>query len=106
MAKNNDEKTLGILSHVLALFTGFIGPLVIFLVAEDKFSKDHAREALNWQISLIIYMIISFILMIILIGILLVIGLGIMNLIVCIVAAVKAGNGEDYRYPLTIRFLK
>lgn len=104
MAKNQ-EKTLGILSHILGFFTSFIGPLIIYLVAEDKFSKEQSKEALNWQISLLIYSIISGILIIILVGILLLIGLGIMNLVVCIVAAVRASEGNKYKYPLTIRFL-
>jgi len=105
MAKQQ-ERTLGILSHVLGLFTSFIGPLIIYLASEDKFSKDQAKEALNWQFSLIIYSIISAILMIILIGFLLIIALGIMNLVFSIIAAIKASEGKTYQYPLTIRFFK
>jgi uncharacterized protein len=102
MAK--EDKTLGILTHVLGLFTGFIGPLIIFLIADDKKTKDHSKLALNWQFSLLIYMIVSFVLIFVLIGILLIIALGIMNLIFSIMAAVKASNGEKWKYPLAIPF--
>jgi len=105
MAKQQ-ERTLGILSHVLGLFTSFIGPLIVYLVAEDAFSKNQAKEALNWQFSLIIYSIISAILMIVLIGFLLIIALGVMNLVFSIIAAIKASEGNTYQYPLTIRFFK
>ncbi len=102
----NEDKTMGILSHVLGIFTGFIGPLVIYLVAKDDFTKNQAKDALNWQFSLIIYSIISIILIIILVGILLLIALGIMNTIFCIIAAVKASNGESWKYPMAINFIK
>lgn len=62
--------------------------------------------ALNWQISLIIYAIISGILMLVFIGILLMIVIGILNIVFCIMAAVKASKGELYNYPMTIKFLK
>ncbi len=105
MTTNND-KTMGVLSHVLGIFTGFIGPLVIYLVAKDEFNKSQAKEALNWQISLLIYMIISGILIIILVGILLIGILSLLNLVFCIIAAVRASNGTPWKYPMTIRFIK
>jgi len=104
MVKNQD-KTLGILTHVLAIFTGFIAPLIIYLIAKDKFTKDNAREALNWQITFILYMIISTILVIILVGFLMYAIFGVLNLIFCILAAVKASDGEVYTYPMTLRLL-
>lgn len=101
-----NDKTLGILSHVLAIFTWILGPLIIYLATQDKFAKDNAREALNWQISITIYYIISFVLIIILVGILLMVALGVINLVFCILAAVKASDNQVWNYPLTIRFLK
>ena len=103
MAKE-DTKTLAVLAHVLAIFTGFVGPLIILLVSESDEAKKHAKAALNWQFSLMIYLVVSFILILILVGILLVIALYIMNIIFCVIAAVKASNREIYTYPLSIRF--
>jgi uncharacterized protein len=103
MAKDN---TLKILTHILGLITGFIGPLIILLASEDKHDKEHSKKSLNWQISVAIYSIVSVALMFILIGIPIFIALYILNLIFCIMATVKASNNELWDYPLAIKFLK
>jgi len=103
MAKSGDN-TLPILTHVLGLITGFIGPLIILLVAEDKRSKNHAKAALNWQFSVLIYLVISFVLILILVGFLLIFVVAILNIVFSIIAAVKAGNNELWKYPLSIPF--
>lgn len=100
------DNTLKILTHVLGLLTGFIAPLIIYLATKQKDVKEHARKALNWQISYIIYSIISFILIIILIGFLLIGALIIANITFCIIAAIKASENKIYNYPLTINFIK
>jgi uncharacterized protein len=101
-----DSNTMGILAHILGFFTSFIGPLIIYLAVADAKTKEYSKEALNWQISLLIYIIVSGILAMVLIGFLLLGALGIMNIIFCILAAVKASQGEVYKYPLTIRLVK
>ena len=102
-----NDNTLPILAHVLGLVVGFLGPLIILLVSDtDENAKKHSKLALNWQISLIIYFIVSGILALVFIGFILMIALAILNLIFCIKAAIKASNGELYKYPLTIQFLK
>ncbi len=53
-----------------------------------------------------IYAVVSAVLTLILIGIVLLIAVGILNIVCIILAAVKAQNGEHYRYPLSIRFIK
>jgi len=103
------------LSALLSLFVGFpfIGPLVIWLIKkDDPFVRAHAAEALNFNLSVMLYGVVLFIvgliLVIVLIGILvwlLLIPLGIVWLVFICIAAVKAGGGEPYRYPLTIRFV-
>ena len=103
MAKDN---TLPILTHLLGLFTGFLGPLIIFFASKDKTTKSHAKVVLNWQFSLIIYSAISGILMLILIGFLGFIALGIMNTIFSIIGAVRASEKEIWKYPLSIKFFK
>lgn len=101
-----DARVMSILAHVLGIFTGFIGPLIIYLVATDKTSKVHAKNALNWQISVIIYWIISFILMIVLVGFLLMVVLMILNLVFCVLAAVNASKDKVWKYPLSFNFFK
>ena len=103
-----EEKTFAMLAHLLAIFTGFIGPLIIWLIKKDEsaYVDRHGKEALNFQISIAIYSIISAILTFIVIGVILLIAVGVINLIFVITATVKANNGEEYRYPLCIRFIK
>ena len=97
---------LPLLTHIIALFTWVIGPIIILFASEDKTTKEHARVALNWQISLTIYMVIASILIIVLIGIFLVPALALLNLVFCIIAAIKANEGKLWKYPLSIQFLK
>lgn len=104
----SDEKNLGLLAHLLSLFFGFIPPLVIWLIKKDEsqFVAHHAKEALNFQISMLIYFIGAGILCLLLIGFLLLPILALFNLIVIIIATISASKGEAYRYPLTIRFIQ
>ena len=103
-----DEKNLALLAHIGTFFGGFIVPLIVWLVKKDEsaFVARHAKESLNFQISLIIYIVASAILMFVLIGFLLVSVLGLFSLIVRILAAVSASQGQDYNYPLCIRFIQ
>lgn len=103
-----DDKTWAILSHVLTFVGGFIAPLVIYLIKKDEspYVRHHAAEALNFQLSILIYAIVSMILILVLIGILLILAVAIGALVFTIIAAIAASNGEEYRYPLTIRFVK
>ena len=103
MAKDNSLK---VITHILGWFTGFIGPLIMFLVSTDKDVKKHAKMALNWQISVIIYVIVSILLMVIIIGFFTIAAVAVMNIIFCIMAAVKASDGKLWKYPMSIPFLK
>ena len=105
-----DQRTMSLLAHLLGIDTGPIGALIIWLVSKDDASKgfvvDQSKEALNFQITLIIAYFISGILTLVLIGFLLMAAIGIANLVLCIMAAMKANNGEAYRYPFTLRLIK
>ena len=105
-----DQRTMSLLAHLLGIVTGPIGALIIWLVSKDNpeksFVTDQAKEALNFQITLIIAYFISGILTMVLIGFLLMAAIGIANLVLCIMAAMKANNGEAYRYPFALRLIK
>ena len=111
---NRDENMWAMFCHLSAL-AGFViplgnilGPLVIWLIKKDEYPlvNDQGKEALNFQISMTIFLIVSAILIIVLIGIVLLIGLAVFDIIVTIIAMVKANEGVAYRYPLNIRFIK
>ncbi|MFZ9979602.1 MAG: DUF4870 domain-containing protein [Opitutales bacterium] len=103
-----DEKNLSLLMHVLSL-VGFslIGPLIVWLVKKDEsaFIDRQGRELLNFQLSLLIYLLGSLLLSFILIGIPLLIVIGLGSFVLTIIGLVKATEGKIYRYPLTIRML-
>ena len=107
-----DERTWGGAAHWSALVASliglsFLGPLVVMLTKgnESPWIRRQSVESLNFQLSVLIYGIVSAILIIVLVGILMLIAVGIFWLVFTIIASVKAGNGEDYRYPLTIRMV-
>jgi len=109
-----DEKNWGMFCHV-AVFAGcivplgnIIGPLVIWLIKKDQygFVDYNARQALNFQITLLLAMLVSGLLAFVLIGILMLIGIGIFALVVTIQAIVASGRGQYYSYPCSIRFIR
>jgi hypothetical protein len=108
IAPTSDEKTLAILSHILTIIVSFVGPLIIYLLKKDEsdFVKEHAKESLNFQITVFILYIISFVLLLILIGGLLMLCLYIANLVLVIVATIRAAEGKLYRYPFNLRLIK
>ncbi|MFN4162434.1 MAG: DUF4870 domain-containing protein [Stenotrophomonas sp.] len=105
-----DQRTMALVAHILGIFTGFIGALIIWLINKDDTTKpfviDQSKEALNFQITVAIAYIISSILVVVLIGTLMLAAVWVANLVLCIIAAVKANNGEAYRYPFTLRLIK
>lgn len=85
----------------------FLGPLLVMLIQGNKsaYVRAHAVESLNFQLSLLIYAIVSFVLALLLVGFLLLAVVALMWLIFPIIATIKASAGESYRYPLTIRMV-
>jgi uncharacterized Tic20 family protein len=94
-------------SSMLVPLGNFIGPIVVWQLKKDEseFVADQAKEALNFQISLVIYFLISFVLCFVVIGFFLLIGLVLFSLIFVIVAGVKSNEGEYYRYPMCLRLV-
>lgn len=102
----SDENTMGMLAHLLVIFTGFLGPLVIYLVKSDATrARANAAEALNFSITVMIAFVVSFVLAFVLIGVLLLPLVGVAAIVFPILGAVAANQGNVYRYPLTIRFV-
>lgn len=101
-AESRNDDVFAPLVHLLALFMWIFAPLVIFLATEDEFVKRNATNALNWQISYAVYMLISFFLIFFVIGIMTLFVVAFLDLIFCVVAAVKASNGEAWEYPFSI----
>lgn len=105
---NKDAKLMAMLAHLLGIFTGFLGALVIWLVKKDdsEFVADQAKEALNFQITVLIAWVACGVLSCLFIGIFLIPVVAIANLILCIMGAMKANDGVRYRYPFALRLIK
>lgn len=102
------------LAHLSAL-CGFviplgniIGPLLVWQIKKHEIPQvvGQAKEALNFQISCFIYLILSALLIFIVIGFPLMFAVGVFNLVCVIIAGLKANDGKPWQYPITIRFLK
>jgi uncharacterized Tic20 family protein len=113
----SDEKTMAILSHVLCVLVGFLAPLVIYLVKKDEsnYVKAHAKESLNFQLTVvcawialwIVTMILSFVFFFFaFLAFPLIVLLLITNLVFVIIATIKASENKLYKYPFSIKFIK
>ncbi|MFZ5518060.1 MAG: DUF4870 domain-containing protein [Candidatus Zhuqueibacterota bacterium] len=108
-----DQNIWAMLCHISVFsvffipFGNIISPLAIWLIKKDElpFVNDQGKEVVNFQITLTIYVIASAILSILIVGIPFLIGFLIFGFVATIIAAVKANEGQAYRYPLTIRFI-
>jgi uncharacterized protein len=110
-----NERTWGMLAHLSAL-TGLVvpllgivlGPLLVWLVRRDEsaFVAGHAKEALNFNISVLLGALACMLLMLVFVGFLFGTALFIAWLVLMLVAAIKASEGHAYRYPFALRLVK
>jgi hypothetical protein len=111
---DKDERMWGMFCHLSALsgfvipFGNVIGPLIIYSLKKDEypFVADQGKESINFQISILIYLMISALLLLLLVGFLFLMIVPLFAFILTIVAAVRANDGEKYRYPLCIHFIQ
>lgn len=112
----SDERTWAILAHIGPLLVaavtggtlGLLAPLIIWLVLRDRsaFVADQAKEALNFQITLLIVVVVGWITVMILVGWLILVAAWIIGLVLAIIAAITVNRYEAYRYPITLRLVK
>ncbi len=103
-----EARTMGMLCHLLGILTGFVGPLIIWLIKKDTmpFVDDQGKEALNFQLTVLIGYIIAGATTFFCIGPFIGSAVWIVSLIFSIMGAMKANEGVAYRYPVAIRLSK
>jgi uncharacterized protein len=119
LAPTSEERNWAMAAHLgsfVAAYAalGLLAPLTVLLVKGNAspFVRRHAVESLNFQISVLIYGVVAFLAVLVTFGLGAIIVVpvalvaGIAYLVVIILATTKAANGEDYRYPLTIRLVR
>ncbi|KJV30973.1 membrane protein [Luteibacter yeojuensis] len=108
-ATNTDDKNIAMLTHLSGILFSIIMPLIVWLMHKDRADKAYlvteAKEALNFQITVLIGYVICWILTFLLIGMILTPLLWLANLIFCIIAAVKVSSDGTYRYPFALRLI-
>jgi uncharacterized protein len=108
------ERNWSMLCHLSAFagfffpFGGVIGPLICWLTRRDESSwvNENGKASLNFQLSMLLYMVLAIPLCFIIIGIPIIILIGTLKVICVIIASVKAPKGELFRYPLVIPFIQ
>jgi uncharacterized Tic20 family protein len=108
----SDDRVLAMLSHLLSIIggLGFFPPLIIWLIKKDdpqaSFVTENAKESLNFQITVLILALVCVVLIFVFIGFPLMVLLGVANLVLVIIATVRANEGKIYRYPFNFRLIK
>lgn len=111
-----DEKTMGMLAHILGGVTNFLGPLIIWLIKKDEspFVNDQGKEALNFQITVaigyVVLAILGFVASMVFaplgcITSLLSFALFVVGLVFAIRGGLDANKGTVYRYPFALRLI-
>lgn len=109
-APSQDERTIAMLIHLLGLLTGFLGPLILWLVKKDqsRFIDHHGKEAVNFMLTAFLISIPLLVITIVTLGLGFFIYLPVMLIffIFDILACVEANKGSWHRIPFNIRFIR
>ncbi len=109
----DQERTWAMLAHLLSFLAayvalGFLAPLTVLLVfgPRSAYVRDHAVESLNFNLTWLLYAAVAVVLSFLLVGIPILVVLGISYVVLVVLASIRANNGQPYRYPATIRFVR
>lgn len=108
---SSEECTLAMMCHIIALVAtscllNWLVPIVIMSISDSLYVKQQAKEALNFQISIILWALVSWLLCVVVIGIPMLIAVVVAAIVLPIIAAVRVSDGISYRYPLTWHLFK
>lgn len=103
-----EERQLAMIAHLGGVLTGWILPLVLYLMKKDQspFVADQAKEALNFELNVFVILIVGIILMFIIIGIPIVLAALVGNVVLGIMAAMQANEGKVFRHRYIVRLIQ
>ena len=103
----SDEKLWATLIHVGGILFGFLPAVIGYLILRDRgpFVRAHTATAFNFQLTIVIAYAVGFVTSLIGIGVLILLAAGVVDLVFSILAAVAANSGQQYVYPLAIKFV-
>ena len=104
---SSDDKNIATVTHLGGTVFSFIPGLLVWILKKDDsaYIADQAKEALNFQITVLIAQFIAGVLAIILIGFLFMGIIWLLNVVFCIIAAITSSKGVTYRYPICLRLI-
>ena len=107
LAPNSDDKNIATITHLAGTVFSFVPALIVWVLKKDDsaYLADQAKEALNFQITIALAMFVASILVWLLIGFILIPIVWLLNIVLCIIAAIATSKGERYRYPFCLRLL-
>lgn len=104
---SNDDKNIATITHLGGILFSFIPALIVWLLKKEdsEYIAAQAKEALNFQITLLLAQFVAYVLVFILLGFILLGLIWLFNIVFCIMAAISSSKGEDCRYPFTLRLI-
>lgn len=107
LTPSNDDKNIATVTHLGGTVFSFIPALIVWILKKDdsEYLSDQAKEALNFQITMLIAQFVAGVLVWILIGFILIPLVWILNVVFSIIAAISTSKGQTYRYPLCLRLI-
>jgi len=104
---SNDDKNIATITHLAGTIFSFVPSLIVWLLKKNdsEYIASQAKEALNFQITVLLALFIAQILMVVLIGFAFFAIIWLANIVLCIIAAIATSKGETYRYPFTLRLI-
>ena len=104
---SNDDRNIATVTHLGGTVFSFIPALIVWVLKKDdsEYISNQAKEALNFQITVLIAQFIAGVLALILIGFVFMGIIWLVNIVLCIIAAISTSKGENYRYPICLRLI-
>jgi uncharacterized Tic20 family protein len=107
-APSRDDRNLAVLAHLLGILTSFLGALIVWVIKKETspYLDQQGREALNFQITVLLAHAVGGLTVPVFgVGCFILPAVMILNLVFCVLAAVAASRGENYRYPVALRLV-
>jgi uncharacterized Tic20 family protein len=107
LAWSNDDKNIATVTHLGGTIFSFVPSLIVWILKKDEseYIADQAKEALNFQITMVLAYMLASILSWVIIGLIFFPIIWVLNIVFCIIAAISTSKGETYRYPFVMRLI-
>lgn len=104
---SSDDKNIATITHIGGTVFSFVPALIVWVLKKDNnaYLAEQSREALNFQVTMVLAYMVAGVLSWVLIGLLFFPVIWVLNIVLCIIAAISTSKGENYRYPFSLRLI-